>query len=242
MSNNSVLTALVIDDEPLAREELGQLLKETREIDVLAEAANAIEGLELIKRYKPDVVFLDIEMPQLSGLDLLAMLDLETMPYVVLVTAFEQYALRAFEDNAFDYLLKPVEPERLQKTLTKLKKRTLPHPNLQSVASSKLDHIPCAGHQRILLIPETDIHYAYSDVAGVHIKTAEQLADTQLTLKTLEEKTTLVRCHRQYLVQLRFVNEIQRLDNGSATLLMNTGDTIPVSRRYLKRLKELLGL
>ncbi|NKX31973.1 response regulator, partial [Alteromonadaceae bacterium A_SAG1] len=108
MTKNSAFRALVIDDEPLAREELCQLLNETNEVQVLAEAANAIEGLALIKQHCPDVIFLDIEMPQLSGLDMLAMLDLDTMPYVVLVTAFEQYALQAFEDNAFDYLLKPV--------------------------------------------------------------------------------------------------------------------------------------
>jgi len=242
MSKSLMLSALVIDDEPLAREELRQLLNETQEVCVLAEAANAIEGLTLIKQHQPDVVFLDIEMPQLSGLDLLAMLDLDTMPYVVLVTAFEQYALQAFEDNAFDYLLKPVEPERLAKTLTRLKKRALVQSDITQMASPALAHIPCAGHQRVILIPEPDIHYAYSDVAGVHIKTSEQLSDTQLTLKTLEEKTTLVRCHRQYLVQLRYISEIKRLENGLANLVMKTGEHVPVSRRYLKKLKESLNL
>ena len=135
MTKNSAFRALVIDDEPLAREELCQLLNETNEVHVLGEAANAIEGLALIKQHRPDVIFLDIEMPQLSGLDMLAMLDLDTMPYVVLVTAFEQYALQAFEDNAFDYLLKPVEPERLDKTLARLKKRTQPQTDIDAIAS-----------------------------------------------------------------------------------------------------------
>ena len=242
MTKNSAFRALVIDDEPLAREELCQLLNETNEVQVLAEAANAIEGLALIKQHRPDVIFLDIEMPQLSGLDMLAMLDLDTMPYVVLVTAFEQYALQAFEDNAFDYLLKPVEPERLDKTLARLKKRTQPQTDIDAIASPALVHIPCVGHQRILLLPESDIQFAYSDVAGVHVRSLEQQADTQLTLKTLEERTALVRCHRQYLVRLSCVAEIKLLDNGLATLLMKTGDSVPVSRRYLKKLKSLLTL
>jgi len=221
MTKNSAFRALVIDDEPLAREELCQLLNETNEVHVLGEAANAIEGLALIKQHRPDVIFLDIEMPQLSGLDMLAMLDLDTMPYVV---------------------LKPVEPERLDKTVARLKKRTQPQTDIDAIASPTLVHIPCVGHQRILLLPESDIHFAYSDVAGVHVRSLEQQADTQLTLKTLEERTALVRCHRQYLVRLSCVAEIKLLDNGLATLLMKTGDSVPVSRRYLKKLKSLLTL
>lgn len=235
-----MLSALIIDDEPLAREALSELLEETKEVNILALAANAVEGLELIHKYRPDVVFLDIEMPQLTGLDLLAMLDFDTMPKVVLVTAFEHYAIQAFENSAFDYLLKPVEPERLHKTLTKLKKQNISQATLENIASQHLENIPCAGHQRILLIPESDIAFAFSDVAGVHIQTANQQADTQLTLKTLEEKTSLIRCHKQYLVKLSAVSEIKILDNGSAILRMNMGSELPVSRRYLKKLKAIL--
>ncbi|WP_137167463.1 two-component system response regulator BtsR [Salinimonas lutimaris] len=233
-----MLRALVIDDEPLARDILCELLDETGSVTVIGQAANAIEGLEMIQQHQPDVLFLDIEMPQLSGLDLLAMLDGDTMPYVVLVTAFEQYAIAAFEGNAFDYLLKPVEPERLAKTLDRLQKRSVP----QSLppGSATLTHIPCSGHQRIRLIAEQDIDMAFSDLAGVHIKTASQQSDTQLTLKTLEQKTSLIRCHRQYLVRLSSVSEIKLLDNGLASLITHAGDTVPVSRRYLKKLKDAL--
>ena len=96
----------------------------------------------------------------------------DSLTYEV-VTAFEQYALQAFEDNAFDYLLKPVEPERLDKTLARLKKRTQPQTDIDAIASPTLVHIPCVGHQRILLLPESDIHFAYSDVAGVHVRSLE---------------------------------------------------------------------
>ncbi len=118
-----MLTALVIDDELLAQEELSELLQESHQVQVIDCANNAIEGLKKIHALKPDVVFLDIQMPQISGIELLTMLDQETMPYIVFVTAFDQYAIQAFEDNAFDYLLKPVDPQRLEKTLSRLLKR-----------------------------------------------------------------------------------------------------------------------
>lgn len=115
-----MLTVLVIDDELFAREELIELLEETGQINVIGQASNAIEGLKKINQLKPDVVFLDIQMPQITGIELLGMLDPETMPNVVFVTAYEQYAIQAFEDNAFDYLLKPVDTERLKKTIQRL--------------------------------------------------------------------------------------------------------------------------
>ncbi|MEG3766220.1 two-component system response regulator BtsR [Alteromonas sp. 14N.309.X.WAT.G.H12] len=237
-----MLSAIVIDDEPLAREELCELLAETSVIEVLGQAANAIEGLDLIEQHQPDILFLDIEMPQISGLELLAMLDVDTMPYVVLVTAFEQYAIQAFEDNAFDYILKPVEPARLNKTITRLQKRSQPQAALETITPATLTHIPCSGHQRVLIIPEAEIEMAFSDLAGVHIKTSRQQADTQLTLKTLEQKTSLVRCHRQYLVRMSAISEIKLLDNGLGTIFTHSGETIPVSRRYLKKLKESFHL
>lgn len=237
-----MLSAIVIDDEPLAREELCDLLAETSAIEVLGQAANAIEGLDLIEQHKPDVIFLDIEMPQISGLELLAMLDVDTMPYVVLVTAFEQYAIQAFEDNAFDYILKPVEPARLSKTIARLQKRSRPQAELETITPATLTHIPCSGHQRVLIIPEAEIEIAFSDLAGVHIKTAQQQADTQLTLKTLEQKTSLVRCHRQYLVRMSRIAEIKLLENGLGTIITHSGEKIPVSRRYLKKLKDAFHL
>ena len=115
-----MLSALVNDDELLSREELTVLLEETGDVDVIGHASNAIEGLKKINQLKPDVVFLDIQMPQVTGIELLGMLDPDTMPNVVFVTAYDQYALQAFEENAFDYLLKPVDPERLKKTLQRL--------------------------------------------------------------------------------------------------------------------------
>ncbi|MEZ8129687.1 two-component system response regulator BtsR [Enterovibrio norvegicus] len=240
-----MLTALVIDDEQFAREELAEQLLETGLIEVIGDASNAIIGLKKINELKPDVVFLDIQMPQVTGIELLSMLDPDTMPQVVFVTAYDQYAIQAFEDNAFDYLLKPVEPKRLQKTLQRLNKqseKSAPKPHYAAIAPEQLIHIPCVGHHRILLIPIEQVECVYSDLSGVHVRSDRQSASTQLTLKTLEDKTTLVRCHRQYLVSIHHISEIKLLDNGLAEIITLSKHTVPISRRYLKNVKELIGI
>ncbi|WP_305417603.1 two-component system response regulator BtsR [Photobacterium leiognathi] len=240
-----MLTALVIDDEQFAREELAELLEETGHIDVIGEAANAIMGLKKINELKPDVVFLDIQMPQVTGIELLGMLDPDTMPYVVFVTAYDQYAIQAFEDNAFDYLLKPVDPKRLAKTINRFHKVVTQSDQPQAVSAlvpEKPEQIPCIGHNRIVIIATDNVECAYSDISGVHVRTSDQTASTQLTLKILEEKTPLVRCHRQYLINIKAISEIKLLENGLAEIITKTGYQLPVSRRYLAVLKKLLGI
>ncbi len=237
-----MFSALVIDDELLAREELIELLEETGNIDVIGEASNAIEGLKKINQLKPDVVFLDIQMPQITGIELLAMLDGESMPHVVFVTAYDQFAIQAFEENAFDYLLKPVDTERLKKTVQRLiKAEHVNHTDFTPLTPEHLEHVPCYGHNRIMIISSKEIELAYSDVGGVHIQTATQKTTSQLTLKVLEQKTPLLRCHRQYLINVSAIKEIKLLDNGLAEIMTSSGYKVPVSRRYLKALKERLG-
>ena len=126
MSAAGLPSALLVDDEPLARDELRQLLQAAGGLDIVGECGNAVEAIAFIHRRKPDVVFLDIQMPRISGLEMLAMLDPEAMPQVVFVTAYDAYALQAFEEHACDYLLKPVDPARLTKTLARLRQRAAP--------------------------------------------------------------------------------------------------------------------
>ncbi|MFV0450060.1 MAG: two-component system response regulator BtsR [Vibrio sp.] len=236
-----MLSALVIDDELFAREELTELLEESGEINVVGQANNAIEGLKKINQLKPDVVFLDIQMPQITGIEMLSMLDPETMPKVVFVTAYDQYALQAFEDNAFDYLLKPIEIARLNKTIQRLQRSTIQKQDYSTLAPTTLDHVPCIGLNRIVIIPTADVEYAFTDIGGVHVQTNTQRATSQLTLKILEEKTQLLRCHRQYLINLKAIKEIKLLENGLAEIITRSEYKVPVSRRYLKELKEKLG-
>ncbi|MCF3098051.1 two-component system response regulator YehT [Aeromonas australiensis] len=233
-----MIRTLIVDDEHYAREELRLHLACDPAIEIVGEAANAIEALPLIQRLKPDVVFLDIQMPKLSGMALVAMLD--PLPRIVFVTAFDEYAIQAFEENAFDYLLKPVEPARLAKTLARLKQDISPQP-IEWLAPT-IDHIPGYLHNRVRLLPIAQVEYAFSDLGGVHVACQGELFHTQLTLKSLEEKSPLLRCHRQYLVSPSAIFEIRLLDNQLAEIVTPNGARVPVSRRYLKELKDQLGL
>lgn len=235
------LKAILVDDEPLARKEMAQLLSQYGAIEVIAEFGNAVTCLKEIHQLKADVMFVDIHMPQVSGLDLVNMLDEQDRPLVVFVTAYDQHAIQAFEDNAFDYLLKPVEPSRLAKTLDRLT-QTLETNTEQKLPEQPLKLVPCCYQNRVKLVQLKDIEYVYSDMSGVHIGTSSGECHTQLTLRVLEEKTELVRCHRQYLIKPDAISEIELLDNGSANLHTSSSKTLPVSRRYLKELKSLFGI
>jgi two-component system LytT family response regulator len=236
-----MIRALVVDDEPYAREELRALLAPHADFLLIGSCGNAVEALKAINQERPDVVFLDIQMPRISGLELLGMLDSETVPRIVFVTAFDEYAVAAFEENAFDSLLKPIEPDRFEKTVNRLRRVTGQPQQLGGLEIPPLAHIPCYAANRIRLIRIGDVEYAYTDISGVHVVTAEGISYTDLTLKVLEERTDLIRCHRQNLVRLDMVREIRLLDNGCAEITTRSGQQVPVSRRHLRDLKSRLG-
>jgi two-component system LytT family response regulator len=237
------MKALIVDDEPFAREELREMLADTEDIEVVGEASHAVEALTAIARLRPDVVFLDIQMPQISGLEMLAMLDHESMPYIVFLTAYDEYAVRAFEENAFDYLLKPLDPQRLAKTLARLRRERSSQDLAPLQNASPLRHVPCSGHNRIVLLRVDEIEYAASKLSGVYVAGADgEERFTELTLRTLEERAPLLRCHRQYLVNPDAIAEIELGEAGLAEILTRGGKRLPVSRRYLRELKEKLGL
>ena len=163
-----MMRALIVDDEIHAREELEALLQETGEFTVAGKCANALEALQAIKKEKPDVLFLDIQMPVINGFELLSMIDEELMPMVVFVTAYDEYALKAFEENALDYLLKPVEKERLAKTVEKLKKRFAEGRN-RSLRVPISRRYPASMSSKIKLIDMAEVEYVRSGEAGVHV-------------------------------------------------------------------------
>ncbi len=237
-----MLKVIIVDDEQPAREELRELLTAEQDIDIVEECTNALEAIPTIHRLQPDVIFLDIQMPRINGLEMVSMLDPDKIPHIVFVTAYDEYALRAFEQHAFDYLLKPLDVQRLKTTLTRLRRNKNVKQNLQSIIEPMLKHIPCYGHNRIFLLKLEDIEYFSSELSGIHVIGTSQSGYTQLTLKILEEKTPFIRCHRQYMVNTDQLGEIQLLENGSAEVITRSGKHIPVSRRYLKGLKERLGI
>ncbi|ELY4672554.1 two-component system response regulator BtsR [Cronobacter muytjensii] len=239
-----MISVLIVDDEPLARENLRLLLKEEPDIDVVGECANAVEAIGAVHRLRPDVVFLDIQMPRISGLEMIGMLDPDTRPWIVFLTAFDEYAVKAFEEHAFDYLLKPIETARLQKTLARMRNERREQDMSPLTARQEvLKFIPCTGHSRIYLLQMEDVAFVASRMSGVYVTSGQgQEGFTELTLRTLESRTPLMRCHRQYLVNMAHLKEIRLEENGQAELLLRHGQTVPVSRRYLKTLKEALGL
>jgi two-component system LytT family response regulator len=232
--------ALIIDDEFYAREELAALLRETGGCEVIGACANAIEGIKVINRDRPDVLFLDIQMPVIGGFELLGMIDREIMPHVVFVTAYDQFALKAFEEKTLDYLLKPVDQGRLAKTFEKLQD-LLRRGEAPSIATAPITRIPCVSGNRIKLINPRELDHVRADLSGVHVVQPNGESFTDLTLRVIEERTQLVRCHRQYLVNVDCIDEIRLLEHGLGEIKSKAGHLLPVSRRYLKSLKNLLG-
>jgi two-component system LytT family response regulator len=237
-----MLTALIIDDEAPSRDELRALLGAHADIEVLGECANALEGIAQIHRLRPDVVFLDIQMPRVSGLEMVGMIEPAALPRIVFVTAYDEHALKAFEEHAADYLLKPIDPQRLAKSLQWLRAGARPASSSAVSPLPVLRHVPCASLSRISLLGLDDIEYVYTDLSGVHVVCDKRQGITELTLKTLQERTPLLRCHRQYLVNIDQIAEIEMQDNGSAEIVTRSARRVPVSRRYLRELKDRLLL
>lgn len=234
-----MITCLIIDDEPFARDALCDQLAQHAELAVIGQCSNAIEAMQLITKLKPQLIFVDIQMPKITGLEMVAMLDPDTMPRVVFVTAYDEYAIKAFENHAFDYLLKPVDEKRLQTTINRVKKDLAPR-SLELILPKQLEHVPCYCGNRLKVINVDEVEFAFSDLSGIHVTTCLEQVHTHLTLKVLEEKTHLVRCHKQYLVAPNAISEILVQENG-AEVLTHSGKRVPVSRRFLKPLKQLFG-
>ena len=234
-----MMRTLIVDDEMHVREELETLLSETGEYLVLGTCSNAIQALRAVKSMRPEVLFLDIHMPKVDGFQFLGMLDPELMPLVVFVTAYDEFALKAFEENALDYLLKPVQADRLARTTDKLK-RFLREGSQPAYSSPSIERIPCISGHGIKLIDAADVEFVRSSEAGVHLVTDKGEFLTELTLTVLETKVSLLaRCHKQLLVNLRQIDEIIRQE-ASSVIKTRSGKLVPVSRRFLAQLKERL--
>jgi len=236
-----MMRALLVDDEALARADLKALLAETGAFQVVGCCADAVEAIQAVRRERPDVLFLDVNMPAISGFELLAMLDPEELPRVVFVTAHDEFAVRAFEENAVDYLLKPVEPARLARTVDRLRRGQV-EPPPAALAATAIKRIPCLGARSIKLVDVGEVDSVRSSEAGVYVMTAAGEHFTELTLRVLEERAGLLRVHKQHLVNVERVDEIEMGPDEGATVRTRSGRSVPVSRRFLSALKQRLGL
>ena len=260
------LTVLIIDDEPLARQELQYLLERAGGVEVLAQGTNGIEAVELIRTHKPDVVFLDVQMPGLDGFAVLKkLLDRKVpMPQVVFATAFNQYAVRAFEVNAVDYLLKPFDRKRVLQTIEKAQARvTAP---VGSASAAKLDallrlveeqtqtpksnsgKVIVRAQSRLLLVDQKEICFASIEEGTITVVTAT--VEGQSNCRTLEELMDQLdpemfwRVHRSYVVNIQHIREVVPWFKSSYQLRMDDPKKteLPVSRAQTKRLRELFNL
>jgi two-component system LytT family response regulator len=246
------MRVLVVDDEALARSFLAEQLAAHAGIEIVGEAGNGFEAVQLVERLRPDLVFLDIQMPKLSGFEVLELLGADA-PAVVFVTAYDEYALRAFEVHAVDYLLKPVEPERLAAALGRAAERLgtrSPAPAAADLAAAARP--PGRGIERVLIREEGRIHvlpleridYVEAQDDYLSFASAGQRLRKQQTMSDLEaqlDPARFVRIHRSYLLNVERLTRLELYAKDSWIAILGDGSRLPVSRSGYARLKELIG-
>ena len=240
--------AIIIDDERLARAELKKLLLEFPTIEVIGEAANAKEGIEKIESLSPDLIFLDIQMPGKTGFDMLT--ELDSSPHVIFTTAYDEYALKAFEVNALDYLMKPIEPRRLADALQKLQQAE--EKELASAVAgfnrgilTEQDQVFVKDGERcwFVKLAEVRMFESVGNYAKVFFGTYKPLILKSLNAleERLDEKV-FFRANRKHIVNMRMIEKIEPYFNGGLLLEIRGGEKVEVSRRQAVKFKEMMSL
>lgn len=240
-----MLKAILIDDERLARSELKRLLQEFPDVEIIGEAANADEAIEKIETLNPDLIFLDIQMPGKTGFDLLT--QLEKAPHVIFVTAYDEYALKAFDVNALDYLMKPVEPKRLADALLKVRQKDeeemLSYNNRGILGEH--DQVFVKDGERCWFVKLSDVRLFESvgNYAKVFFGNNKPLILKSLNAleERLDEKV-FFRANRKHIINLRMIEKIEPYFNGGLLLDLIGGEKIEVSRRQAVKFKEMMSL
>lgn len=240
------MKALIIDDERLARKELTNLLQEYQEIEIAGEAVNAEDAEEKIKALKPDLLFLDIQMPGKTGFELLQ--SLESVPEVIFTTAYDEYALKAFDFNALDYLLKPIEPDRLKESITKLLNRAKKDSPEEEVIEKKLgpqDRVFVKDGDKCWFVKLENIRLFESDGNYIKIYFDNFKPMIHKSLNALDERLddrSFFRASRKHIINLTWVESIESWFNGGLMVVLRGGDKVEVSRRQAARFKEMMSL
>jgi two-component system LytT family response regulator len=241
--------AIIIDDERLARNELKKMLALHPEIEVIGEAANADEGLNLINELNPDLILLDVQMPVKTGFDLLQ--ELEKLPSVIFTTAYDVYAIRAFEVNALDYLLKPIDPKRfsdaVQKFLAIDEKEMLFSENRSEIrlSLSESDQVFVKDGEKCWFVKLAEIRLFESVGNYARVFFGPHKPLILKSLNSLEERLdprTFFRANRKHIVNLRMIERVEPFFNGGLLLEIKGGEKIEVSRRQAVRFKEMMSL
>jgi two-component system LytT family response regulator len=243
------MKAILIDDEPLARSLLAELLEDEKDIQIVASCNDGFEGMKAIQEHQPDLIFLDIQMPKITGFELLEILD--HPPRVIFTTAYDEYALKAFEVNALDYLLKPVSVERLRKALEKVRSQ-MSQPAASPAADLKLLQMPeqsqrivvkDGGHIKIIPLPEV----LYIEAADDYVKvtTADKYFLKHQRMAHFEAQLPahqFVRVHRSYIVNVQHIHKVELYEKENYCVILRNNARIPVSRSGYGKLKGVLGI
>ncbi|MEJ2543285.1 MAG: LytTR family transcriptional regulator DNA-binding domain-containing protein [Calditrichaceae bacterium] len=244
------IRTIIVDDEELARHSLKLSLEKFKQISIIGECSNGFEAVKSINELKPDVVFLDIQMPKLNGFDVVELLADDT-PEIIFVTAFDEYAINAFDANALDYLLKPVNSERIKITIERLEEKisNKAKPALKTILKEitqknlPLQRILIKEHTNVYVIPVNEITHleAQDDYVLIHTKNNSYLKNERISILEAElDSQNFIRLHRSFLVNIDFINRIESYSKDSKRVKLKSGIEVPVSRSGYEELKKVL--
>jgi two-component system, LytTR family, response regulator len=246
-----MIKAIIIDDEPLSREIIKAYLKAFPEIEIAQECNDGFEGVKAIQQHQPDLIFLDIQMPKITGFEMLELI--EQKPAVIFITAYDSFAIKAFEANAVDYLLKPVSEERFSSAILKWKSKvvlTNQEPvervlNTMSATSSQRDRIVVKTGSKVKIIPVHEVQYLEADDDFVKIFTTEGSFLKNKTMSFYEQSldaAQFVRVHRSYILHINQITKIEPYQKETHLAILRDGKQIPVSKTGYSKLKTILGI
>jgi len=242
------MRTIIIDDERLARKELMNLLSKHPEIEVIGECANAEEAIKSIEEHSPDLIFLDVQMPGMNGFEMLK--KLEVVPQVIFVTAYDEYAMKAFEVDAIDYILKPVEDIRLTEAIQKVLKNNAledkieSHPHIFEGRLGQDDQIFLKDGEKCWFVSLKDVRLFESEGNYVRVFFNQSKPLILKSLNTLEERLdhTFFRTNRKFIVNLRWVDTVENWFNGGLRMTLKDGTIVEVSRRQAARFRDMMSL
>ncbi len=241
-----MIKTLIIDDEPLAASIVQEFLADFSQFEIAGVYQNGFQGLKAIQEHEPDLIFLDVQMPKITGFEMLELLD--EPPAVIFTTAFDQYALKAFDTMAVDYLLKPFSKVRfsqaIEKYLTQQGGATVSNQNLNELAE-KRNRLVVRVKNEIKIIPTHEVSFfeAEDDYIAIHCATGKYLK--KMTMKSLEEAldpAKFARVHRSYLINLNEITKIEPYERENYMVILRSGEKVPVSKTGYSRLRQVLGL
>jgi two-component system, LytTR family, response regulator len=248
-----MLRALIIDDEPLARQIVKEYLEKYAEIEVIGECGDGFDGVKKITELKPDLIFLDIQMPKINGFEMLELLD--EIPAVIFTTAFEEFALKAFDINALDYLLKPFSEERFAKAIQKwqltLKNESGNNQKISElientpITSSQSNRIVIKLNGKIKIIPVAELNYIEASSDFVKIYTKEGMFLKSKTMNYFEnclDSTKFVRVHRSYILNIEQVTRLEQYEKDNYIAILKDNQKVPISKTGYQKLKEVMGV